>query len=207
MPSAKKYFDLKIIDRVVKLGSTEAWTISNNRTFGHSFHVHDGQFKIISRSNGPVENYEQGWKDTLYVPKATSATFIAKFEEFASDTAPFLYHCDTANHEDGGLMGQFLVSKEPAALKRDASGNIRFRAAQHPLTLEMLRKIAQQERSPAPGFSPTGIVGSAFSLASLTNKKPLVHFSSSAMVRALARLRPSSRNRRPRIAMCAQSSV
>ena len=172
----RKYFDMGFINHVVKLGAVEAWTIRNDRTFGHSFHVHDVQFKIISRSDGPVADYEQGWKDTLYLPRNESATIVAKFDDYASDTEPFMYHCHMANHEDGGLMGQFLVSKDPTALKRDANGNIQFRAAQHPLTPEMLRKIAQQERTAAPQFCTTDIVGNALSLASLTEKKPLVLF-------------------------------
>jgi len=172
----KKYFDMGFINHVVKLGTAEAWTIHNDRTFGHSFHVHDVQFKIVSRSDGPVADYEQGWKDTLYLPRNESATIVAKFDDYASDDAPFMYHCHMANHEDGGLMGQFLVVKDPAALKRDAKGNIQFRAVQHPLTPEMLRKIARQERSAAPAFGTTDIAGNTLSLASLTATKPLVLF-------------------------------
>lgn len=57
----------------MKLGAAEAWTISNDRFFGHSFHVHDVQFKIVSHSDGPVADYEQGWKDTLHSPRSASA--------------------------------------------------------------------------------------------------------------------------------------
>jgi hypothetical protein len=56
-----------------------------------------------------VGNHEQGWKDTLYVQRNTSVQVIAKFDTFASNSNPFMYHCHFSPHEDEGLMGQFLV--------------------------------------------------------------------------------------------------
>ena len=97
------------INHTVALDAVEKWTITNDRVFDHSFHIHDVQFKIVSRSDGPVADYEQGWKDTVSVPLGASVSFIAKFDDYASPTDSFMYHCHMANHEDGGVMGQFLV--------------------------------------------------------------------------------------------------
>ena len=36
-------------------------------------------------------------------------TVIAKYDDFASPTNPYMFHCHMLNHEDGGLMGQFIV--------------------------------------------------------------------------------------------------
>ncbi len=102
-------YDEDVVNQVVHLGDTETWTITNNRTFGHAFHIHDVQFSIVSRSDGTVADYERGWKDTVFVPLGESVSFVARFEDFASSTNPYMYHCHMANHEDGGLMGQFLV--------------------------------------------------------------------------------------------------
>ena len=173
----KKYFDMHAINQVVKLGAVEAWTVTNDRTFGHTFHIHDVQFKIVKRSDGPVADYEQGWKDSVYVPRSASVTFIAKFDDFASDTVPFMYHCHMANHEDGGLMGQFLVSKYPTAIKPDATGMIRLRnRIEHPLTPESIRPAERPVGSLAPTFRTTDLDGKPMNLASLTEKKPLVLF-------------------------------
>ena len=98
-----------VINQTIKLNVVEKWTIINNNIFGHSFHIHDIQFKIISRSSGTVANYESGWKDTVYVPLGETVTVIAKFDDFSSTVNPFMYHCHFSNHEDGGMMGQFLV--------------------------------------------------------------------------------------------------
>jgi blue copper oxidase len=97
------------INQTVALNAVEKWTIVNNNIFGHSFHVHDVQFKIVSRSSGVVGPHESGWKDTVYVPLGETVTVIAKFDDFADPTNPYMYHCHFSNHEDGGMMGQFLV--------------------------------------------------------------------------------------------------
>jgi blue copper oxidase len=104
-----KSFDMSVINQRVKLGATEAWTITNDQIFGHAFHIHDVQFKIISRSSGPIPAHENGWKDTFSIQRNEKVTFLAKFADFSSSTWAYMYHCHMANHEDGGLMGQFLV--------------------------------------------------------------------------------------------------
>jgi len=106
-------YDENVINQNVSLNAVEKWTISNGQTFSHSFHIHDVQFKIVSRSSGTIGVHEQGWKDVVSVPRNESVSFIAKFDDFASATDPYMYHCHMANHEDGGLMGQFLVIKKP----------------------------------------------------------------------------------------------
>jgi bilirubin oxidase len=102
-------FDANVINQMVTLGSTEKWTITNDMVFDHSFHIHDVQFAIVSRSDGPVADYEKGWKDTLRIPRSGSVSFVARFDDFASATNPYMYHCHMSDHEDTGLMGQFLV--------------------------------------------------------------------------------------------------
>ena len=102
-------YDANTVNQNVALNAIEKWTITNNRTFDHSFHIHDVQFAIVSRSGGAVPDDEKGWKDTVRVPLGESVSFVAKFDDFASATNPFMYHCHMSNHEDEGLMGQFLV--------------------------------------------------------------------------------------------------
>jgi bilirubin oxidase len=102
-------YDEDVINQHVGLDATEEWTIQNNRTFGHAFHIHDVEFAIVSRSSGTIAPYEQGWKDVVFVPINESVSFVARFTDFASATDPFMYHCHMAPHEDEGLMGQFLV--------------------------------------------------------------------------------------------------
>ena len=76
--------------------------------------MHDVPFKIISRSGGnigsTVRSYEQGWKDSAWLPINGSITFIAKFDDYSDATWPYMYHCHALTHEDEGMMGQFVVN-------------------------------------------------------------------------------------------------
>ena len=142
-------------DQTVKLGAVEVWSIVNNQVFGHAFHIHDVQFRIVSRSYGPVPDYENGWKDTLFIRRNETVQFVAKFEDFASETDPFMYHCHMANHEDMGLMGEFKVVQDP----------LTFRDKQeHPVTAQMALAAQKQMNTLAPAR------------ASLAHSKPLVVF-------------------------------
>ena len=107
-------FNLTTINKTVNLNDIEKWTVTNNNVFGHSFHIHDVEFKIVAR-NGSAANvgtHESGWKDTFYLPKNESVTFVAKFDDFADADVnhPYMYHCHFGGHEDGGMMGQFIVA-------------------------------------------------------------------------------------------------
>jgi bilirubin oxidase len=110
-------YNMDRIDQAVTTGATEAWTVSAGTIFSHSFHIHGVQFKIVARNGqaSEVKSYEQGWKDTIYLPIRESLTFVARFNETASASYPFMYHCHMTNHEDGGLMGQFTVSSTQTA--------------------------------------------------------------------------------------------
>ncbi len=98
------------INHTIPLNTTVKWTFVNSNVFGHSIHIHDIQFKIVSRSSGAIQNYEQGWKDTFFLHLGETVSVVAKFDDFADATNPFMYHCHFPNHEDAGLMGQFLVT-------------------------------------------------------------------------------------------------
>ena len=109
-------FNMETINKTVNLNTIEKWTIVNNNVFGHTFHIHDVQFKIVSRSSGPVGDYESGWKDVLYLPIGESVSFVAKFEDYADPIHAYMYHCHFANDEDEGMMGQFVVVVSPLGI-------------------------------------------------------------------------------------------
>jgi len=105
-------FAIGTINKTVNLNDIEKWTIINNNVFGHTFHIHDVEFKIVDRNGSPtgVGSHESGWKDVIYVPRNESVSFVAKFDDYADATHPFMYHCHFSNHEDEGMMGQFIVT-------------------------------------------------------------------------------------------------
>ena len=108
-------FVFNTINKTVNLNDVEKWTVTNSAVFGHAFHIHDIEFKIVAR-NGvatAVGSHESGWKDVMYVPRNESVTFVARFDDYADSIFPYMYHCHFANHEDGGMMGQFVVKGTP----------------------------------------------------------------------------------------------
>lgn len=109
-------FDMDVINQTVQLGDTEIWEIFNMSMVAHPFHIHDVQFYILDR-NGvmPPEN-ERGRKDVVFIKQMETVRFIAKFEDYANDIVPYMYHCHMLQHEDEGLMGQFIVESETVGI-------------------------------------------------------------------------------------------
>lgn len=101
--------DHDVINEVVELGTTEIWEISNTTNTPHPFHIHDIQFYILDRNGEAPPANEQGRKDVVLVYPDETVRFIGRFEDFADDVVPYMYHCHFLGHEDGGMMGQFLV--------------------------------------------------------------------------------------------------
>lgn len=120
-----KLFSFSRMDNTVTLDDTVRWTVMNNRIFGHSFHIHDVMFNIVARNGSAanVGNWEQGWKDVVYLPLGESVTFVAKFDDYADTSHPFMYHCHFGNHEDEGMMGQFIVVPPVVSSVESETGN------------------------------------------------------------------------------------
>ena len=103
------YYNYTTINQTIPLNAIVNWTFSGGNIFGHSVHIHDVQFNIVSRSSGAIASYETGWKDTYFIHLGETVSVVAKFSDFSDTTWPFMYHCHFPNPEDAGLMGQFIV--------------------------------------------------------------------------------------------------
>jgi bilirubin oxidase len=69
----------------------------------------------------------QGRKDVVLVPGGMGTVrFITKFENFANDTVPYMYHCHMLTHEDGGMMGQFIVQDPQNKLEEVSKGRVKI---------------------------------------------------------------------------------
>jgi FtsP/CotA-like multicopper oxidase with cupredoxin domain len=101
--------DMNRIDVRVPLGSVEIWQIENTTTLPHPFHIHDIQFRVLDRDGAPPQPYEQGLKDTVLVESGSKVRVIAEFADFADPAHPYMFHCHNLEHEDAGMMGQFVV--------------------------------------------------------------------------------------------------
>ncbi|PPD34512.1 MAG: bilirubin oxidase [Methylomonas sp.] len=81
----------------------------------HPIHLHGQQFQVLRRVTENVRaNYasvkdgfiDTGWKDTVLVMPGEELEIIKPFQDFKG---LFLYHCHNLEHEDLGMMRQYLV--------------------------------------------------------------------------------------------------
>ena len=101
--------DMRRIDERVPLGSIEIWEIENATPLTHPFHIHDVQFRVLDRDGEAPLPQELGLKDTVLVDPGSVVRVIAQFADFADPQHPYMYHCHNLEHEDAGMMGQFVV--------------------------------------------------------------------------------------------------
>ena len=120
-PINGKTMDMARIDEIVRLGDIEIWEVRNRGGQAHPFHVHLVQFQILDRNGRPPSDAERGWKDTVLVPSGDLVRIIMRFERYADPQVPYMYHCHIMEHEDNGMMGQFLVVEDPALLSNSPS--------------------------------------------------------------------------------------
>jgi FtsP/CotA-like multicopper oxidase with cupredoxin domain len=127
------------IAEVVEVGATEVWEVENTSGTPHSFHVHDVRFRIIEYAGERPPPALAGLKDTVYVPPGETVRFGTAFEDYADRSTPYMFHCHILEHEDRGMMGQFVVVEPGEAAAPHAAT-----ATRHPL-----RQRRSRQRSTA----------------------------------------------------------
>lgn len=108
-------------DEIVRLNTLEVWELVNQASgthmvLPHPIHIHGGQFQIIDRQIDPTQKaiwdavkdgyVDDGWHDTVLLMPGERIKLLFKFEEYEG---MFLYHCHNLEHEDMGMMRNYLV--------------------------------------------------------------------------------------------------
>lgn len=131
-------YDFNQVNTIVRLNTTEDWTIRNESNVAHPFHMHLVQFFVQSREDTagnplPFPVKYLGPKDNILVYPGEQVTFRVHFDTYSRpkpftpetlDSAAYMYHCHILTHEDGyyggnpgtiagrspfGMMQQFVV--------------------------------------------------------------------------------------------------
>jgi FtsP/CotA-like multicopper oxidase with cupredoxin domain len=92
-------FDPSRVDQRVRLGAAEEWTVVNEQSDDHIFHIHTNPFQLTAVNGAALA--EPVWRDTVVVPGNGSVTFRSRFLDF---TGRFVLHCHMMNHEELGMM-------------------------------------------------------------------------------------------------------
>ena len=99
-------FDSSRIDEEVKLGSKEIWDIRGSE-MALPFHIQGASFRILNLDGAPPQAHQSGLKDTVLVNK--QAEILVSFDQPTTVGKPFIFYCHILEHEDAGMMGQYLV--------------------------------------------------------------------------------------------------
>jgi FtsP/CotA-like multicopper oxidase with cupredoxin domain len=99
------------IDHAVELGATEIWEVENRSGTPHSFHIHDVRFRVLEYAGEAPPPHLSGLKDTVYVPPNQSVRLTTAFSDYSAPRLPYMFHCHILQHEDRGMMGQFVVGR------------------------------------------------------------------------------------------------
>ncbi len=127
-------FNENVIDYTIKINNTEIWKLTNQSAIAHPFHIHDVQFYILTRNGNTPPINERGRKDVVLVKAQETVRFIAKFEDFSNTAVPYMYHCHMLPHEDGGMMGQFVVGDAPLSIEEKFNTNDLINIYPNPVT-------------------------------------------------------------------------
>jgi FtsP/CotA-like multicopper oxidase with cupredoxin domain len=109
-----KEMDMARIDETLTLDELEIWKITNTMNMNHNFHIHATHFKPYKRYNSNNEEYaiasnEKGYKDCIHIPPLESVEILVKMIDYSDKDGKYMYHCHFLEHEDAGMMGQFVV--------------------------------------------------------------------------------------------------
>ncbi len=104
-----KTMDMNRIDETVRVNTTEIWQIENTSMMAHPLHIHDVQFRILDRNGAPPPPGETGLKDVVVVAPNERVRLLLSFSDYTDPDSPYMYHCHILEHEDAGMMGQFVV--------------------------------------------------------------------------------------------------
>jgi FtsP/CotA-like multicopper oxidase with cupredoxin domain len=108
----RRVFDEARTDVAVRLGDTEEWTVRNEDSQYHDFHIHQTGFLVTEVNGSPV--HFDGLRDTFSIPPVENgrpgeAKLIIPFTN-PEIVGRFVFHCHVVKHEDKGMMQTIEVS-------------------------------------------------------------------------------------------------
>jgi spore coat protein A, manganese oxidase len=112
------------VTEIVKLGTTELWTLVNLTEDVHPIHLHLVRFQILDRQSFSDYEYlsnekirptgarmhpaphERGWKDVVQCPPYTITRILVPFQGYAGR---YLWHCHILEHEANDMMRPYEI--------------------------------------------------------------------------------------------------
>ncbi|HEV7887571.1 MAG TPA: multicopper oxidase family protein [Acidimicrobiales bacterium] len=102
-------FEHDRVDATPVLGQAERWTFINSTSVDHLVHIHDVDWKVVSRTGGLpalTDVAESGAKESFRI---RPQEVVVVESTFTDHTGRFVWHCHMLEHEDFSMMTQFEV--------------------------------------------------------------------------------------------------
>jgi spore coat protein A len=101
-------FDHTRVDARPELGAVETWLLVNASPVAksHYIHIHDVDWKVLSRNGAAPAPGEDGLKETFRLDPGEVVVVAAKLTDHLG---PYMIHCHMLQHEDHGMMTTFEV--------------------------------------------------------------------------------------------------
>jgi len=110
-------------DEKVHMNSLEIWDFINEgggmgmmggMNMPHPMHLHGKQFQVLERRGVMHDGYvDEGWKDTVLLMPGERVRILVRFGDYPG---LFLYHCHNLEHEDMGMMRNYLIEGSAASV-------------------------------------------------------------------------------------------
>lgn len=101
-----KVYDKTAYETTVKAGDLGTWNFQNTTHEIHPIHIHGLQFQILERVGRPLQATDKGWKDGFVLLPGEQVKIALRF---STDKGRHLLHCHNLEHEEDGMMLQYLV--------------------------------------------------------------------------------------------------
>lgn len=92
-------FNPDVVNQTIALNAVEEWTLRNDSTHQHPFHLHVNPFQVISMNgmSPPVPEFH----DTIHLEPGATIVIRSRFTDFKGK---FVFHCHLVVHQDLGMM-------------------------------------------------------------------------------------------------------
>ncbi|MGB4777982.1 multicopper oxidase family protein [Microbacterium sp.] len=91
-------FDPDAIEADPRAGETEIWEFSSD--LAHPVHIHNAHFQVLD-AGGPT-----AWKDVVRLGPRDKKRVIVRFDSYPGT---YVFHCHNLEHEDMGMMANFVI--------------------------------------------------------------------------------------------------
>ncbi len=102
-------FDINRIDLAVPSDAIEVWAFTNATAMAHPMHVHGVRMSLLARDGAPPAPEEKGLRDTFIIESMQTVTVAVQTAALPS-SSPLMLHCHILEHEDAGMMAQFVTT-------------------------------------------------------------------------------------------------